>query len=216
MITAKQLNALKKSGVSVDTKKSSERIIEAFKSATTMQKSEIEKLSGLTKFGFYKGVSSPKTVIALAQILNIAPSYLIGESDSKDPCNDDLLNAFYKKCKDGDKIKTVKAKTATATKAKPAVKKAVPVKADKKPVTAPKKTATVITEKPVKAVKPAPAPIKPKAERIVAPAPAVKTPKTHKIDDELLVTLLKALSIRAKFGGEAEKTYNEVVGLLIK
>jgi len=73
-----------------------------------------------------------------------------------------------------------------------------------------------ITKKPAPAPKavieePAPAPKAAQAE----PLPAAIT-DFDAIDEESLILLLKALSVRAKYGGEAKQTYSRVVGLLVK
>jgi hypothetical protein len=137
MIAIEQLKALKKSNVSVDTEKSKIRIPEAFKKATTAQKDEIINLSGLSKFTFYgaakTGVASPRAVIALAQIMDISPFYLIGESDKKEPCDAVVLLEFFNKC-NSDKKKPAKTKSPAKGKAvkaaKPKAEKAtIPTKA---------------------------------------------------------------------------------------
>jgi hypothetical protein len=183
MIAIEQLKALKKGNVSVNTGKSKVRIPEAFKKATTAQKDEIINLSGLSKFTFYgaskTGAASPRAVIALAQIMDISPFYLTGESDKKEPCDAAVLLEFFNKCSGNEKIPT---KIKSPAKGKAA--KAAPVKAVKK--AAPVKSA------------------KPKAEKAI------------NIDDGSLIKLLEALAIRAKFGGDAEVTYNKVVQLLVK
>jgi len=102
MITVEQLRALKKGNASVDEKKSMARIPEAFKSASKSQKNEITELTGLTANAFYatakSGVASPRAVLALAQILDISPYYLTGESDAKDHCDAVLLIEFFNRC----------------------------------------------------------------------------------------------------------------------
>jgi hypothetical protein len=196
MIAIEQLKALKKGNVSVNAGKSKVRIPEAFKKATTAQKDEIINLSGLSKFTFYgaskTGAASPRAVIALAQIMDISPFYLTGESDKKEPCDAAVLLEFFNKC-NSDKEKPGKTKSPAKGKAA----KAVPVKAVKK--AAPVKSA------------------KPKAVKATVPAKAApKAEKAINIDDGSLIKLLEALAIRAKFGGDAEATYKKVVQLLVK
>jgi len=217
MITAEQLRELKKGNLTVNADKSKSRIPDAFKSATKAQKDEIVNATGLNANAFYavskSGAASPKVVLSLAQILNISPYYLIGEIDEKETCDAVHLAELFKKCSGGkvkksDKPAVVKEKPAkekiVAVKEKPAKEKAVAVK---------EKTAN---EKPVavkpKADKPAPAPKKEKAEK----AKPVKAAKSNKIDDEAYLLLLKAVAVRAKFGGTAKETYDEIVALLIK
>jgi hypothetical protein len=225
MITIEQLKALKKGNVSVNTDKSKVRIPEAFKKATTAQKDEIINLSGLSKFTFYgaakTGAASPRAVIALAQIMDISPFYLTGESDKKEPCDAAVLVEFFNKCS-GDEKKPAKSKLPAkgkVTKAapKPKVKPAKATKAPAaKPVKAVKKAAPVAV-KPAKAKAAPVKAVKPKAVKTAVPAKtAPKAEKIIKIDDNSLIKLLEALAIRAKFGGEAEATYNKVVELLVK
>jgi hypothetical protein len=222
MIAVEQLKALKKGNVSVNTDKSKVRIPEAFKKATTAQKDEIINLSGLSKFTFYgaakTGAASPRAVIALAQIMDISPFYLIGESDKKEPCDAAVLADFFNKCSSDEK-KPAKPKATAKRKAakvapKPKVKPAIATKAPAaKPVKAVKK-ATPVAAKPAKVKVAAIKSVKPKAVAPVKAAPKVE--KAVKIDDGSLVKLLEALAIRAKFGGEAEATYNKIVHLLVK
>ncbi|MDR0222281.1 MAG: hypothetical protein LBI38_01930 [Oscillospiraceae bacterium] len=118
MITAEQLQTLKKGSVSVDIEKSNVRIPEAFKSATRVQKAEIIELSGLSKFGFYKASASPKVVITLAQVLNISPYYLTGETDQKGRCDAAALEEFFEGCDGVDKKKAKRKSAAPAVRAK--------------------------------------------------------------------------------------------------
>ena len=76
-----------------------------------------------------------------------------------------------------------------------------------KPVAVKKKVA----DTPVKPPKAKPAPAKPQPEKFIN-----NDRKSVKLDDNSLIKLLKAMAIRAKFGGEAEVTYNKVVELLKK
>ena len=246
MITAKQFELLKKGNAAVNAEKCKVRVPAAFKSATTEQRKQIFELSGLkSPNSFYpiekSGSASPKVVLSLAQVLGISPYFLSGESDSEKPCDDAVLNEFFKLCT-GGKAKAPKAKKtapkskkATATKAKPPVAKKVADKpvakkstpATTKQTTTPAKAVKPITAKavadkkkitpPVKPQKANPAPAKPIVEKTTAPIkPIAKAEKAVKLDDNSLVKLLEALAIRAKFGGEAEVTYNKVVELLKK
>jgi hypothetical protein len=189
MITVKQFETLKKENASVNAAKTKARVPETFKSATTAQRKEIFQLSGFkSPNNFYatekSGSASPKAVLSLAQVLNVNPFYLTGESDDK-TCNEGVLIAFFKKCTSGNE-KTRRAKPTTS---KPISKKAA----------TPKTTV--------------------KAENKFVPThvkDVVKSEKTMKIDDVSLIKLLEALAIRAKYGGEAETTYNKVVELLGK
>ncbi|MCL2020234.1 MAG: hypothetical protein FWG70_10830 [Oscillospiraceae bacterium] len=141
-MTAEQLRALKKGNASVNAEKSRIRIPDAFKKATTAQKKEITELSGLSKFTYYSasknGSASPKAVIALSQIMNISPLYLIGEIDKKEPCDAAALAEFFKRSSTGK------------SKAMPAPAPA-PVPAKAKAKASPKKPSVVkIAAEPVK------------------------------------------------------------------
>jgi len=239
MITAKQFELLKKGNVAVNAEKCKARVPAAFKSATTEQRKQIFVLSGLKSHNsFYPiektGAASPKVVLSLAQVLGISPYFLTGESDSEKPCNDAVLNEFFKKCiagKEKAKKTAAKAKKAATTKAKPPVaikvadkpvaKKSTPAKKQAatpaKTVAAKKKQAAAPAKTVAAKKKQATTPIKPIIEKTVTPAKLiVKAEKAVKLDDNSLVKLLEALAVRAKFGGEAEATYNKVVELLVK
>ncbi|MDR0222393.1 MAG: hypothetical protein LBI38_02505 [Oscillospiraceae bacterium] len=233
MFTVERLQALKKGNISVDAEKSGRRIPEMFKSATTAQKNEIIELSGLSRFGFYKASASPKVVIALAQVLNVSPHYLTGETDVKGPCDAAVLAEFFNECQSNAK-KPAKRKTAAKEKAvKPAaksknkksVKKPVGAKAAKtaKPVGAKTaKTAKPIRAKAAKAAKPVRAKAAKAAKPVRARAVAAEAPASAKVknlaslDDGAALKLLEALSIRAEYDAEAAETYAAVTELLIK
>ena len=194
MLTPKQFELLKKKNISVDAEKTKARVTATFKTTTKTQRDEILTLSGLsTQNTFYatekSGVVSAKAVLALAQVLEISPYYLTGESDDK-TFDASMLNKFYKKCPKSKDEKQVQK-----------TKKAVPVETAEilKTETAP----VVVPEAP------------PKSSKVNETAPT-KTAANIKIDDSSLIKLLEALAIRAKFGGEAEETYNKVVELLVK
>lgn len=190
MITAEQLRALKKGNVTVNADKSRERIPDAFKSATKHQKDEIVALTGLAVNTFYgvarSGAASPRVVLSLSQILDISPYYLTGEIDEKKHCDAADLASFFTKC--GGDLR---------------VKKAVPARIAEapEPQTAQPAQTVIIREEP-----PAPQ----------TPAAVYAAPSLTPLDEESLILLIKALAVRAKFGGEAEKTYGQVVGLLVK
>jgi len=201
MITAEQLRELKKGNLTVNAEKSKARIPDAFKSATKVQKDEIVNATGLNANAFYavskSGAASPKVVLSLAQIMNISPYYLTGEIDEKETCDAAHLAEFFKKCSSGKEAK--KSDKPAVVKEKPAKEKAVAVK---------EKAVTVKA----KAVEAAPAP---KKEKTVTAKP-VKAAKSNKIDDEAYLLLLKAIAVRAKFGGAAKETYDEIVALLLQ
>jgi pyruvate/2-oxoglutarate dehydrogenase complex dihydrolipoamide acyltransferase (E2) component len=248
MLTQKQVGSLKRGNISINAEKTKARVVEDFKAASAADKKAICDLAGVTANTFYvvkdRGTVSAKHVAALAQVLNVTPYYYIGEVDEKKPCNDEIMEGFFKKYKDSKpasaKPKAAKAKPAVkkaAAKAAPkakmpavskakaapkAVETAKPVKKVVKP--APVKAKAVkkpVVKKaaPVKAAKPAPvkakpAPKAPKAAKVVNPV--IKAKKSVALDVEALIILLEGLAIRAEFSNDAKVTYEKVKELLTK
>ena len=226
MLSPKQFEVLKKGNAAVDADKVKERVTTIFKKATTAQRNEILKLGSFTSPNvFYssakKGAVSPRAVLALAQVMSVNPNYLTGESDSEE-FEANMLGEFFKKVTAG-KEKPAKEKAVKSGKAGSPAKSDKPKKEAKTTVS---KAKTVGVAEVAPATEKAAAPAFDKAEVSVATPEPVKAPvavkptpkadKPAKIDDASLVKLLEALAIRAKFGGEAETTYNEIVALLVK
>jgi len=207
MITVEQLRALKKGNFTVDPEKTKERIPEAFKSATKEQKDALSEMTGFAYNAFYgvarTGVASPKTVLAMSQVLDISPYYLTGEIDEKKSCDAVELAEFFNKCGVSKSAKSAKTAKVKAEKPAKAAKVGRPAKTEK--------SVKVKAEKPVKIKAEKPAKL-PKSVELPKPVPAKKRAS---VSDEDTVVLLKALSLRAKiYGGEAEATYRKVVSLL--
>jgi len=207
MLTKNQFNALKKGSITGDIEKTKARIPESFKSASKEQKEEILKLSGYTSANNFYGIAKtgsapPRAVLSLAQVLNVSPEYLVGIIDEKAECDDKTLTALFKKysmdAKPNDSKPDKKPVKEKAAKVKAAAKKA-----EQKTEKVVKQVAKPVKEAAVKAVKPI--------------QKAVNTPvqrSSVKIDDESLLLLLDALSIRAKFNKEASETYEKIKALL--
>lgn len=98
MLSAEQMQELKKVNVSIDAQKTKTRISNDFKSAPNEIKVKIVDLSGLKRGTFYRvfstGVITPRIVLAMAQTLDISPYYYTGASDEKGLCSSDVLVSF--------------------------------------------------------------------------------------------------------------------------
>jgi hypothetical protein len=195
MLTVKQISTLKKSNVSIDAEKTKVRVPETFKGITAAQKREILELSGLlTGNSFYNiarsGSISSRAVLALAQVSGISPLYLTGESDSKEPCNDLVLDDFFLKCQGrGKKTKEKAPKSDKET-----------VKVSRKQHISKKTEPATVSEKP----------------KIKAVAVFAKPKKPVSIDTNSAIKLLEAMAIRAKYDKEAADVYATVKKILIK
>ncbi|MDR1754122.1 MAG: hypothetical protein LBR74_04355 [Eubacterium sp.] len=231
MVTVRQLEKLKKISISVDIEKSRLRIPEAFKSATKIQKDEIKALTGFSSNTFYNisksGAATPKVVISLAQILNISPYYLTGESDDIKPIGDEGLNQFLKKCnaknkkniktKSGiAKPKTIKIKTTNAEKIKPIKKSKMKTEKQEQKLSGLRSGSAFfknVSPESVNAVNPVKRnePATPKVDEsttkfTVSLDNSKKMNKAvSELNEETAVVLLRALMFRAKTGGKSEE-----------
>lgn len=100
MLNTASVQQLKQSNISVDNAKTRERIKECYNTATRAQKHEIVSLSGQNRNSLYRaertGTASAKLILPLAQVMNVSPFYLTGESDDKDRFSDAILLKFLK------------------------------------------------------------------------------------------------------------------------
>jgi len=91
-ISADQLQQLKRTNISQDAEKTKQRVEELLRPAKIALKKEIRELAGITSQVFHNiysnGNLSIKTVLAIAQTLNINPFYLTGEADEPGRCTD--------------------------------------------------------------------------------------------------------------------------------
>ncbi|MDR2532107.1 MAG: hypothetical protein LBC82_04615 [Oscillospiraceae bacterium] len=202
MLTAKQIEGLKKTNLSIDAQKSKDRISEGFKTASADIKKKITELSGLNRATFYnafqKGSASPKMVLSMAQLLGVSPYYYTGEADEKGEFSEELLKSFLNDKKLVASAKKAPAKAKVAVDSKPAKKpgrkpavKAVPVevaepkKRGRKPAV--KAIPTEVAEPKKRGRKPASTVKAPVAK---APkAPVAKAPRTPKANDEILMQI---------------------------
>ena len=98
MLSADIIKTLKQNNVSVNAELTAQRAKDALKNAKRIQKNQIDALTGLKRVSvnrvYATGSISAKVAIAMAQVLNIDPFYLTGESDQKGACTDKQINAF--------------------------------------------------------------------------------------------------------------------------
>ena len=89
------IQKLKRNNISADAENTMSRVKGLWKKANREQRDAILELSGLTKVSVervYKtGSISIKLVIAIAQTLNVSPSFLTGDSNNPGECTDDEL-----------------------------------------------------------------------------------------------------------------------------
>lgn len=131
MLTKQQIQEIKGKNLSQDKEKTAERIPNGFKSADKNQKKEILDLLGFSNGAIYNvsktGSASAKTVLALAQILNVSPYYYIGAVDEQEACTDELFEKFIEEFNLGP---------ITKAKAKRGRKGAAPAEPEEKPKSA--------------------------------------------------------------------------------
>jgi transcriptional regulator with XRE-family HTH domain len=85
MLTAEQLQKLKRTNISVNAEATKQRVEEIFRHAKLKQKQAVRELAGIstqTVSNVYRtGGISAKMALALAQVLDVSPFYLTGEAD---------------------------------------------------------------------------------------------------------------------------------------
>ena len=85
MLSAEQIQGLKRTNISVSSDKTKLRFEEIFKPAKIKQKQAVRELAGVTSqvaHNIYNtGNISIKMVLAVSQVLNVNPFYLTGEAD---------------------------------------------------------------------------------------------------------------------------------------
>ena len=101
MLTAEQIQGLKRTNVSMDSEKTKQRFEEIFKPAKIKQKQAVRELAGVTSqvaHNIYNtGNISAKMVIAVSQTLNVDPFYLTGEADEQGEFSDVSLRELLMK-----------------------------------------------------------------------------------------------------------------------
>ncbi|MDR1669061.1 MAG: hypothetical protein LBR76_03810 [Oscillospiraceae bacterium] len=186
MVTPELVAQLKQVNVSQDKDKTTERVRDAFFPASRKDKHDIEKLSGQKRTSIYRvaktGSISAKIALPMAEILNISPYWLTGESDEAEPCSDALVLKFLDDR--GYKLEKV---------AKPPRKQRA-----QKP-------------EPVSEPAPAPAPDENILSVTVSLSNTPKMRQAvENLDAESAGQLLQALHLRAKAGGNAEQLWDFV------
>jgi len=101
MLSAKEIQDLKRTNTSIDRSLTRERVKELWKSAASNEKQEILTLSGLKSPTIYRvyqqGTISPAIAISMAQVMNISPQFLTGESDERGECTSENIKSYSKK-----------------------------------------------------------------------------------------------------------------------
>ncbi|MDR0445850.1 MAG: hypothetical protein LBH17_02275 [Oscillospiraceae bacterium] len=103
MFTSEIIKKLKQVNISADAEKSRARIAGLWKNTPKQKRTEILSLAGVSlatvQRAYKTGNISAKLVVPLAQVLNVNPFFLTGETDSVDECNDDLLRELLEQHK---------------------------------------------------------------------------------------------------------------------
>jgi len=175
------IQQLKQTNISTDSEKTSERVKQAWKSASATTKDEVMALADVAlstiQRAYRTGSLSAKLAVALAQVLKVNPFYLTAETDeAADIFDEQTLNAFL--------IAHGYEALATAPKARRRRTKAAQTESN----------AAGNSE------------VEPKAEPEVAPIFIVEVAPSPAINTELcdadVLTLLHALQLKASFGAE--------------
>ena len=92
------IQKLKQTNISVDSEKTLQRAKELWSGTTKDDKDAIEKMAGVSRPTIYRifsiGSISAKIVISMAQVLNVDPFYVTGETDQAGQCSDEIILAF--------------------------------------------------------------------------------------------------------------------------
>jgi len=111
MLSAEQIQGLKRTNVSVSSEKTKLRFEEIFKPAKIKQKQAVRELAGVTSqvaHNIYNtGNISAKMVIAVSQVLNVNPFYLTGEADEPGEFSDEALRELLMKHKYRDLVASI-------------------------------------------------------------------------------------------------------------
>jgi len=111
MLSAEQIQGLKRTNISVSSEKTKLRFEEIFKPAKIKQKQAVRELAGVTSqvaHNIYNtGNISIKMVIAVSQILNANPFYLTGEADEPGEFSEEALRELLMKHKYRDLVASI-------------------------------------------------------------------------------------------------------------
>jgi len=101
MLSAEQIQGLKRTNISASSEKTKLRFEEIFKPAKIKQKQAVRELAGVTSqvaHNIYNtGNISAKMVIAVSQVLNVNPFYLTGEADEPGEFSEEALRELLLK-----------------------------------------------------------------------------------------------------------------------
>ena len=101
MLSAQQIQNLKRTNVSKSAERTRQRFEEIFKPAKIKEKQAIRALAGVTSQvahnTYSTGNISIKMVIAVSQVLNVNPFYLTGEADEPGEFSDEALRGLLLK-----------------------------------------------------------------------------------------------------------------------
>jgi len=101
MLTAEQLQSLKRTNISKDAEKTKQRSETLWKSLKLAQRDVIKELAGVSAQTIYKvykdGGISIKVTLAFAQTLGINPYYLTGEADEPGECTGAIIRKLLLK-----------------------------------------------------------------------------------------------------------------------
>ncbi|MDR1464311.1 MAG: procyclic acidic repetitive family protein [Oscillospiraceae bacterium] len=213
MLTSEQIGKLKQKNISVDGEKTAQRTQAVWKAAKSKVKQDALALGGFARSTVYRvfqtGTISAKLVIPIAQLLNVDPFYLTGESDEQGAFSEELLNALLQKHGYTDLL----PKESKSDKPKRKYERKQPQKAIKEPAIEPEIVAEpepeIITEPEVV--------IEPETVALPEPEPVPETAPIAKLSAESLQALLTALTIRADAGvADAADQLAQVQAILLR
>jgi len=135
MFDSAMIKQLKQSNISVDGEKTKTRVQELWRSAKPDVKKSVSELAGISNSAIYRNITtgsiSAKMAIALGQVLNADPFYLIGEADERGEYSDEVVVKLLKKLGKYDKLLGEQKKAQRKPRTAKAVKKSSQPKSDK-------------------------------------------------------------------------------------
>ncbi|MDR1329441.1 MAG: hypothetical protein LBK23_07570 [Oscillospiraceae bacterium] len=221
MFTSEIIKQLKQLNISKDPEKTKVRIAGLWKNAPKPQRAEILDLSGValaTVQRAYKiGNVSAKLVVPLAQVLNVNPRFITGESDSADECTEAALRelleerGYHRLLRAYDALERNRIRREKRETVKPAeLPDASP---DEYETPAPRPVAITEEDKPCDE----PCCAEKDAGECCSldSATAATAALAESLSEEDMTLLLKALLLRAKAGGKYAETAAKLRLLLI-
>jgi len=195
MLTAEQIQNLKRTNVSKSAEKTQQRAEELLRHAKLAQKKAIRELAGVSSQVMHNiystGNISIKMVIAISQTLNVSPFYLIGAADEPGEFSDAALRDLLLK----NGYRSLVAAMELAEK-----KKRADVQREAE-ASAPQ---PAIDETPVDSADPAPPPAEPQLP-----------PESNAVSEADLHVLLDAVAIQSKAGIPSARNKLDQIKLLL-